>query len=382
MTSGQESSNRGAARVPHPAIESLAGVFHPHAIEVQDFSYYALVIDVRPRAEYEEDHIPGAVRLEPPPPTTDEPTPPAPPDPLPDRNAIPAQDGGHADGLPAALAAIVEPVGLDQAILIYCGRGGRVSQPLAKALRWRGWTVDVLGGGWINYRRWVQAGLEVLPRLLTFRVVACSLGSEAARVLRAFREVGQQVLDVEALAGSSRGSLRASLMQQPAQAWFESQLLQAIRALDPRSPVWIGDLGPRVGALAVPGALRDALATASVATLDVPITERVRCWKEDEPLLAAEPSTVIEAAAGLSLSPSQTLLTQWKRAASKGLSDLLLGRLLTDCVDPAVADGTGLCAADRHVMCSLRSDSMAPRPLTAAARDWLSTVAPSRPWVR
>lgn len=376
MTSGQESSDRGIAGVPYPAIESFAGVFHPHAIEVQDFSYYALVIDVRPRAEYANDHIPGAVQLEPPP-TPDELMPHATLDRLPKDDAFPPHDGGHVDGLPEALAAVVKPVRLDQAILIYCGRGGRVSLHLAKALRWRGWTVDVLGGGWINYRRWVQAGLEVLPRLVTFRVIACSLGSEAGRVLRAFREVGQQVLDVEALAGWSRGSLRASSMQQPAQAWFESQLLQAIRRFDPRSPVWIEDLGPCVGALGVPGALKHALATAPVARLEVPIAERVRCWKEDEPLLAAEPSAVIAAVSALSPSPSQTLLTQLKRAASRGLNDLLLGRLLTDCVDQAVTDGSGLLAADRQVMCPLRSESLAPHPLAAAVRDWLRTAAPS-----
>lgn len=373
MTSGQKSSNRGGARVPYPAIDSLAGVFHPHAIEVQDFSYYALVIDVRPRAEYESDHIPGAVQLEPPP---DESLPDAPPDRLPDHGAVQAHDGGRAGGLPEALAAVVEPVRLDQAILIYCGRGGRVSQPLAKALRWRGWTVDVLAGGWINYRRWVQAGLEVLPRLVTFRVVACSLGSEAARVLRAFREVGQQVLDVEALAGSSRGALNASPASQPAQAWFESQLLQAIRGFDPRAPVWIEDLSPRVGALAVPGALRDAVATAPMVALDVPVAERVRCWQEDEPMLAAEPSELIEAVAALSPPPGRSLLMQLKRAASRGLSDLLLGRLLTECVDSAIPARTVLRVADRHVMGPLRSESLAPHLLAAAVRDWLRTAAP------
>jgi rhodanese-related sulfurtransferase len=46
-------------------VESLGGAFHPHAIEVQDFSYYALIIDVRSPHEYEHDHIPGAVQFTP-----------------------------------------------------------------------------------------------------------------------------------------------------------------------------------------------------------------------------------------------------------------------------------------------------------------------------
>ena len=58
MTSGQESSNLGVPLAPYSEIESLAGVFHPHAIEVQDFSYYALMIDVRSKAEYDDDHTP------------------------------------------------------------------------------------------------------------------------------------------------------------------------------------------------------------------------------------------------------------------------------------------------------------------------------------
>ena len=59
--------SRVRSAAPFAEIESLAGVFHPHAIEVQDFSHYALVIDVRSRAEYEDDHIPGAVRVDLPP---------------------------------------------------------------------------------------------------------------------------------------------------------------------------------------------------------------------------------------------------------------------------------------------------------------------------
>ena len=65
MTSGQESSDRARKPNKPPEIESLAGAFHPHAIEVQDFSHYALVIDVRTPQEYEDDHIPGAVQFSP-----------------------------------------------------------------------------------------------------------------------------------------------------------------------------------------------------------------------------------------------------------------------------------------------------------------------------
>ena len=157
---------------------------------VQDFSHYALVIDVRTREEYEDDHIPGAVQFSPAvvsqrPLVTGQSDA--------QNRALAAQDSAADAELPASLAALVAPLKLDQAILVYCGRGGLDSLPVARALRWRGWTVDVLPGGWINYRRWVQAGLEVLPRMATFRVVTTSLGSEADRVLNAMATVGHQV---------------------------------------------------------------------------------------------------------------------------------------------------------------------------------------------
>jgi tRNA 2-selenouridine synthase len=369
MTSGQESSNRGFAAAPYSEIESLAGVFHPHAIEVQDFSYYSLVIDVRSRAEYEDDHIPGAVQIEPPPSLGELPDTPAE-----DRmeNAVGSARGDRAaHDLPAALAEVVRPVRLDQAILIYCGRGGLVSRPLAEALRWRGWTVDVLPGGWINYRRWVQAGLEVLPRLVTFRVIACSLGSEAARVLRALRDAGHQVLDVEEVAGWRHGALGAPLVPQPAQAWFESQLMQAIRGFDPRLPVWIGDLGSHAGSLSLPGALTDALAIAPTAALSAEVPERVQRWQEDELLLHAEISEVVQVVTALLPAPSSKLLAHWRRLTERGVTDLLLSSVLTDYIDPAYAEGAAERSIDRHSLPPLVVDSLTPNALLAAVRAWL-----------
>ena len=358
---------------PYSPIESLAGAFHPHAIEVQDFSYYALVIDVRSREEYEDDHIPGAVRVELSASNiewqqtfSDDPA---------ARAGLRSENGPN--DLPEALAEVVKPVKLDQAILIYCGSGDRVSLPLAQALRWRGWTVDVLPGGWINYRRWVQAGLDVLPRLVTFRVIASSLGSEAARVLSALREVGHQVLDVEGLAGWRRAVLSVQSVSQPSQAWFESQLLQAFRGLDSRAPVWIGDLGARVGSLVMPGAFTDALTFAPVAALQVDDGERVQRWQEDEPLLQAEPSEVIAAVAALSPQPSDHLLTQWRRLATKGITELLVGSMLSDYIDRVYADEALERSTVRHALPALATDSLSPSALAASVRAWLPLPASS-----
>jgi len=374
MTSGQESSKHGAFTASIAGVESLAGVVHPHAIEVQDFSHYALVIDVRPRASYEEDHIPGAIQVTPPRPSNGPLT-------ASDVDAVSplgfiAKERGANKMLPAELASLVEKIKLDQAILVYCGRGGLDSLPLVTALRSHGWTVDVLPGGWINYRRWVQAGLEVLPRLIAFRVIASSLGSEAVRVLHALREAGHQVLDVEGLAGWRHGSVVALEAAQPPQAWFESQLLQSLRGFDPRLPVWIGDTDQHLGSLVLPGALSDALTIAPTAVLDAPLQERIQCWREDEPVLGDEHLGIVKAVASSASPPDAGLLARWHQLAAEGASDLLPS-LLREHFDATYAARSELRCPHRHALPPLRVPSLAPASIAAALREWLPCRDPT-----
>ena len=368
MTFDQESSERGSKPGQPARIESLAGAFHPHAIEVQDFSHYALVIDVRTREEYEDDHIPGAVQITPAVVSRG---------PLvtgfaDDRSRVlVAHDSRGEDELPPPLAALVGPLKLDQAILVYCGRGGLDSLPVARALRWRGWAVDVLPGGWINYRRWVQAGLEVLPRMATFRVVAASLGCEADRVLDALATVGHQVLNVEALMVRRRGSISLCSANQPSQAWFESQLLQRLRAVDPRRPVWVGDVDAQIGQLLLPGSMADALCAAPTAQLQTPIEERVNRWIEDEPAWAS-PQDSVEAIASWVPPPERRLIDRWREMSLRELASLVAS-VLTDYLDRRQATRVVQRMETAKPIAPLMADSLSPDRLALAVRAWQPT---------
>lgn len=352
-------------------IESLAGVFHPHAIEVQDFSHYSLVIDVRTPQEYEEDHIPGAVQFSPAvvsqgPLVTGQ---------ADDRaRALVAHDSVVEGDLPPALAALVGPLKLDQAILVYCGRGGLDSLPVARALRWRGWTVDVLPGGWINYRRWVQAGLEVLPRMVSFRVIATSLGCEADRILNALSSVGHQVLNVEALMVRRRGSIACLSAPQPSQAWLESQLLQRLRAVDPRRPVWVGDVDAQVGELLLPGSMADALVSAPTAALEVPLEERAERWIEDDPGWASPP-TALDALRSLEPAPDQRILERWKDLLLGNLVDLV-ANVLSEYLDPLHANRIAQRMGRPNSLAPLSVDSLRPELLALAVRTWQPNAEP------
>lgn len=376
MTSSQESSEEGAAAGancgPSMGIESLAGAFHPHSIEVQDFAYYALVIDLRSKAEYDDDHIPGAVRVD-----------------LPDDlERVATADVAAAVGLTAeepaampfwpALEAAVSAVKLDQAILVYCGRGGLMSTPVAKALRWRGWTTDVLPGGWINYRRWVQAGLEVLPRMVPFRVVACTLGSENARVLAALRGAGQQVLDLETLASHRRFAFTPTDVAQPAQAWFDSLLLQELRGFDPRRPVWVADVGSMLGSIRLPGSLCDALGIAPASSFQARVDARVDAWRADE-RLCANADGLLHAASLLAPPPTTAQLTRWRELATSGGANKLLAGILGEFLDAAYAAERASRPARQHPLTPIVAASLESAQLVDAVARYTSATSGRSP---
>jgi len=271
MTSNKESSDRALPAWTLGGIETLGGVVHPFDIEVQDFDVYALVLDVRGAAEYAQDHVPGAVRL--------------PPEDVPPVQPLQAAESGVAitpapgTGLPPPIEALLARLKPNAQVLVYCGRGGRDSLPVASGLRARGLTVDVLPGGWINYRRWVIAGMGLLPRLIAFKMLSTALGIEAQQVLAVLTQLRHQVVDLDELAEQVQEKVQAQAQTPNAasvpQAYFESLLLKALRGLDPRQPVWVADVGIRLNGLELPVALREVLDRCPVAKLLVPENERL-----------------------------------------------------------------------------------------------------------
>ena len=84
--------------------------------------------------------------------------------------------------------------------LVYCFRGGKRSRLWADNLRTIGFDVDVLAGGWKNYRRWVRAGSRCCP--VPSAIGCCGpTGCGKTRVLHALRK---------GRAGPRTGGARAS----------------------------------------------------------------------------------------------------------------------------------------------------------------------------
>ncbi|WP_430421455.1 rhodanese-like domain-containing protein [Methylibium petroleiphilum] len=306
-------------------LASLDSLVHPHQIEVQEFDSYGLVIDARSSEAYQEDHIPGAVSV------------PVASQRLQVSNAeettLVASD--VEPSVPYALAGHLSGLSAGASVLVYCDRGGLDSLVWADPLKALGYRVDVLGGGWGNYRRWVDAGLEVLPRALTFRRLVAPPAGGMCRVIDRLAKLGEQVLDLTALAGQRLvPGLTLVGDTPPSQAAFETALMQALRSLDPRRPVWARDTVNGLGEIALPPSLRDALQRAECLRLEVPPMVRAQAWAERMHAMGIDICGLLHAISESTNSPSEALVNHWRSIANGGHGTDALAEIITGYFDP------------------------------------------------
>jgi tRNA 2-selenouridine synthase len=305
-------------------LASLDSLVHPHQIEVQEFSSYALVIDARSAEAYQEDHIPGAVSV-----------------PVSAQHRHVGEAGATRllardaePSVPYALARHLRGLSAGATVLVYCDRGGIDSLVLADPLKALGYRVDLLGGGWGNYRRWVDAGLEVLPRALTFRRLLAPPAGGMCRVVDRLLRLGEQVLDLTSLAGQRLvpGITLAGDIQ-PSQAAFETALIGALRSFDPQRPVWARDGLNGLGRIALPPSLRDALQRSECLWLEVPPTVRVQAWAERMRATAIDIGGLLQAISESTGSPGTVLIERWRSLVIGGRAMDALLEIITGYLD-------------------------------------------------
>ena len=310
-------------------LPSLDSLVHPHQMEVQEFASYALVIDARSAEAYQGNHLPGAVNV------------PVVADRLADtqftsmERGIAALAGEAAPSMPYPLAVQVQRLSPGDAVLVYCDRGGLDSLAWAGPLRVAGFRVDVLGGGWINYRRWVSAGLELLPRALTFRPLLAPPAGGLCRVVDRLVQRGEQVIDLTALAGQRLvPGLTLQGDTQPSQAAFETALLDALRRLDPQRPVWMRVGLAGLGGLTLPPALRDALYRSISTKLEVPLSARAIAWSDRLQAMGTDINTLLQVISASATSPAAAVIEQWRSLTSAGKVTDALTEIIATYIDP------------------------------------------------
>jgi tRNA 2-selenouridine synthase len=295
---------------------------------------YDAVVDARSPAEFAEDHLPGAANW----PTLDDEQ----------RRLVGTQykqvSAFEARKRGAALAARNIAAHIERELpgtprqwkaLVYCWRGGQRSGALAHVLAQIGFAIDVLDGGYREFRRRVVADLERAGDGLALQVVCGTTGTGKSRLLAALARAGTQVLDLEALA-MHRGSVLGALPQapQPSQKHFETRLWDSLRGFDRARPVFVESESRTIGRLRLPEALLARMRAAACVRIEMPLAARIALLVEDYAHLVRDPDLLCDRLASLREARGAAVVERWCALAREGRIEELVGDLLADHYDP------------------------------------------------
>ncbi|WP_370262870.1 tRNA 2-selenouridine(34) synthase MnmH [Limnobacter sp.] len=314
---------------------------HPDIVTLDSLAEFSDIIDVRSPAEFEEDHIPGAINC---PVLSNE-----------ERITVgtlykqvspfEAKKVGAAlvaKNIAHHLQSRFQQHGKGWKPLVYCWRGGSRSGAMTHILRQVGWPASQLQGGYKVFRTHVLGQLAELPKLFHYHVLCGETGSAKSRVLEAMARMGAQVLDLEGMA-CHKGSVLGVLpnVPQPSQKWFETQVWHTLRNMDPARPVWVEAESKKIGSLRVPEALFDTMThRGSVVRLDVPVQARVEFLLRDYDYFLKDPSRLQIQLNYLRSLHGQAVIDRWHAMAQHGAWAELVEALLTQHYDPAYRKST------------------------------------------
>lgn len=337
---------------------------------IEDWSGdFDAIIDVRSPAEFEDDHIPGAISL---PALSNE-----------ERakvgtiykqvSAFEAKKVGAAL-ISRNIATHIERFFLDKPggyrPLVYCWRGGQRSGSFALVLAEIGFRPHTLIGGYKRYRHDVLERIETLPGQFQFRVVSGQTATAKTRFLEALEAAGAQVLDLEALA-NHKGSMFGLEpgTTQPSPRGFESEVVNALGQMDPAEPVWVESESPKIGQLYVPKTLHNAMRNAPSIRLQAPLKARVQHSVEDYRPWFDHPEEVRSRLERLTYRHGHEKINTWTSLIDRQDWKGLVEALLIDHYDPAYAGSASAYGWDQGEAVDL--PDLQPATIKKAAQDVL-----------
>jgi tRNA 2-selenouridine synthase len=301
---------------------------------LQRLDDFDTLVDARSEDEYAEDHLPGAVNW----PTLNNE----------ERKLVGTMykqvNAFEASKRGAAMAARNIALHIEREVLdkpkgwkplTYCWRGGKRSGSLSLVLSQIGFRVTLIEGGYKAFR---NALLEDIPRLaprLDWRVICGTTGSGKTRLLQALAAAGMQVLDLEALA-NHRSSVLGALpgIPQPSQKHFDTLIWDALRRLDPARPVYVESESKKVGNVAIPAALIEAMRAAPCLNLQLPDEERIALLMEDYDFFVHDHEAFCERLDALTQLRGRQVVEDWKAEVRAGRIEPVVRDLLLSHYDP------------------------------------------------
>lgn len=152
-------------------------------------------------------------------------------------------------------------------LLVHCWRGGMRSGNFCQFVGMTGVKTHSLKGGYKSYR---QFAVESFKKPFQFILLTGCTGSGKSEVLRALKNQGAQILDLEKLA-SHKGSAFGHLMMgaQPTTEQFQNDLFEEILKLDLSKPVWVEDESIAIGKIFLPNDFWDTMMKSPLLKMEV-----------------------------------------------------------------------------------------------------------------
>ena len=225
--------------------------------------------------------------------------------------------------------------------LVYCWRGGQRSGAMNIVLRQIGWDARRLAGGYKAYRRHVVEDIDRLAPGLSLRVVCGPTGSGKSALLRALKQTGAQVLDLEKLA-AHRGSVLGELPDapQPTQKMFESLLWAELRAVNPGAPVFVEAESKKIGNLRVPQTLIERMWTSDCVRVETGIATRIDLLLHEYAHFVSDAANLDERIDCLVSLHGRERIAHWKSLAAARSWHAFVRELLENHYDPAYRKST------------------------------------------
>ncbi len=152
-------------------------------------------------------------------------------------------------------------------LLVHCWRGGMRSDNFCKFIGMARIKSQALEGGYKMYRHFA---LENFKKPFKLILLTGFTGSGKSDVLRALKDQGEQILDLEKLA-SHKGSAFGGLMMpaQPTTEQFQNELFEEILKLDLSKRIWVEDESIAIGKIFLPQDFWNAMCKSQLVQMDV-----------------------------------------------------------------------------------------------------------------
>ena len=166
-----------------------------------------------------------------------------------------------------------QKIALGKKLLVHCWRGGQRSESMAWLFETAGMDCSRLQGGYKSFRQFV---LSYFDHSFPFIVIGGLTGSGKTAALKSLAEMGEQILDLEALA-HHKGSAFGNLGEKPQHSTehFENNICWDLLHLEKNRRIWVEDESRSIGKNILPAGIYHQLRTAPVIFLDIPRKIRV-----------------------------------------------------------------------------------------------------------